>query len=222
MKVGILGSNGKMGQELVSLLSGNEYPNLILQQKLDINTPWTALKDIDILIDFSATQATLDSLPHLIEFKKPAVIGTTGFSENQISEIKKTSQYIPILLSSNMSLGMNVLFELTQRASQLLPQFSSSILDIHHAQKKDAPSGTALKLKDEISKSRPSDSVTIESIRGGDCVGEHTVFFLGSGERIELIHRATDRAIFARGALHAAQWLVKQKTGLYAMKDVLS
>ena len=247
ISVGILGASGKMGKELISLLLSNAYPNLILKcafvavqsslknkkitdaityETLSLET----LKNIDVLIDFSECSATLHCLPLLRELRKPAVIGTTGFSDMQKSEIKKLAEAVPVVFSPNTSLGVNALFQLVQKASQLLPKdFSPNILEIHHADKKDAPSGTAKKLKEEIlrgirSLGGPQDdkkNISIESIREGDVIGEHTVFFLSSGERLELTHRATSRDIFARGALKAAEWLVHQKSGLYDMQDVL-
>ena len=142
----------------------------------------------------------------------------------QKKEIQKLSQLVPVLLAPNMSIGINVLLDLVQRAAELLPhKFSPHIIEIHHPHKKDAPSGTALELKKKILRGAQDDkkNIPIESLRGGDVVGEHTVLFLGPGERLELKHNATSRSIFARGALQAAQWITHQKPGLYSMKDVL-
>lgn len=217
--VGISGSQGKMGSALQALLKKENFPNLVCSSLFDKNAPLSlsSAQSIDVLIDFTEPKATLNFLPILKELKKAIVIGTTGFSEEEKNEIRKLSQSVPVVFSPNMSIGVNVLFDLVQSAAKLLPaEFSSHIIEIHHPHKKDVPSGTALKLKNEIQ--RP---VSIESIRGGDVVGEHTVYFLSQGERLELTHRATSRTIFARGALKAAEWIVKQKPGLYSMQDVL-
>ncbi len=235
ISVGILGSQGKMGNALQSLLQEGAFPNLKCMGLFDKNAPLSlsSAKSLDVLIDFTEPKATLSLLPILKELKKAMVIGTTGFSEGEKNEIRKLSQSVPVVLSPNMSMGVNVLFDLVQRAATLLPsEFSPHILEIHHPHKKDAPSGTALKLKEEIlrasgaqdDKSNTQDdkkNVPIESIRRGDVVGEHRVYFLGSGERIELAHQATSRTIFARGALQAAEWVVQQRPGLYSMQDVL-
>ncbi|MBI2645454.1 MAG: 4-hydroxy-tetrahydrodipicolinate reductase [Deltaproteobacteria bacterium] len=224
--VGIAGSQGKMGSALQSLLKEGFFPNLKCSALFDKSAPLSlsSAQSIDALIDFTEPKATMNFLPILKELKKAIVIGTTGFSEGEKNEIRKLSQSVPVVLSPNMSIGVNVLFDLVQKAAKLLPtEFSSHILEIHHPHKKDAPSGTALKLKEEILRSAQDDkkNVSIESVRGGDVVGEHTVYFLSQGERLELTHRATSRTIFARGALKAAEWVVKQKPGLYSMQDVL-
>ena len=225
--VGIAGSQGKMGSALQALLKKDDFPNLKYGISFDKNAPLSlsSAQTIDVLIDFTEPKATMSFLPILKELKKALVIGTTGFSEEEKNEIQKLSQTLPIVLSPNMSIGINVLFDLVQRATKLLPvEFSSHILEIHHTHKKDSPSGTAKKLKEEIlraSSAQDDPVIPIESIRGGDVIGEHTVFFLSAGERLELTHRATSRDIFARGALKAAEWLVHQKPGLYSMQDVL-
>ena len=224
--IGILGAHGKMGQELQSLLKKGEFPNLTCAALFDKDSPLSLSRAqaIDVFIDFTESKATLSFLPILKELKKSIVIGTTGFTDEQKKEIHTLSHTVPIVLAPNMSIGVNVLLVLVQRAAELLPkEFSSHIIETHHPHKKDAPSGTALKLKEEILRSAQDDkkNVPIESIRGGDVVGEHTVLFLGPGERLELKHNATSRSIFARGALQAAEWITHQKPGLYSMKEVI-
>ena len=224
--IGILGAQGKMGQELQLLLQKGEFHNLKCGALFDKDSPFSLshAKALDVFIDFTESKATLSFLPILKELKKPIVIGTTGFTDEQKKEIQKLSQLVPVVLAPNMSIGINVLLDLVQRAAELLPhKFSPHIIEIHHPHKKDAPSGTALELKKKILRGAQDDkkNIPIESLRGGDVVGEHTVLFLGPGERLELKHNATSRSIFARGALQAAQLITHQKPGLYSMKDVL-
>lgn len=195
-----------------------------------------------VIIDFTTPKAGLDHLIHACEYHLPLVIGTTGFNEAQQQKIKKASTQIPIVLSPNMSVGVNTLFELVAQACQILGEdFDIEILEAHHSLKKDAPSGTAVKLAQilaEISNrkypddfsfgrkgiigQRPKKEIGMQVIRGGDIVGEHTVFFCGQGERLEIKHTATSRNTFADGALRAAAWLATKKVGLYSMRDVLN
>jgi 4-hydroxy-tetrahydrodipicolinate reductase len=149
------------------------------------------------------------------------VIGTTGHSQQQRDTIEATARSIPIVLASNFSVGVNVLFWLTHKAAELLgPDFNPEIVESHHKMKKDAPSGTAKTLAEALKAVRNSE-IPIRSIREGEIVGEHTVIFQGPGETLELSHRAADRGIFALGALRAAKWLLHKPPKLYSMKDVL-
>jgi 4-hydroxy-tetrahydrodipicolinate reductase len=149
------------------------------------------------------------------------VIGTTGHSQQQRKTIEETAHSVPIVLASNFSAGVNVLFWLTQKAAELLgSDFNPEIVETHHKMKKDAPSGTAKTLA-EILKAARNSEIPIQSIREGDFVGEHTVIFKGPGERLELTHRAANREIFALGALRAAKWIVDKPPGLYSMQNVL-
>lgn len=251
----IAGAAGRMGKAMISLLEAGNYPNLKLvrafvsavdplrEKHLNESVRYemvsassesnVSLKNIDVFVDFTEPGATLQFLPLLREFRCPAVIGTTGHSKEQKEEIKKLSESQAVLLAPNTSIGVNVLISLLENAVSLLPKtFTPHIIEVHHRDKKDAPSGTAKQLSETIREARkeilrafspqndPHD-VTVESIRGGDVIGEHTILFLADGERLELTHRATSRTIFARGALEAAQWLITQKPGLYSMKDFL-
>jgi 4-hydroxy-tetrahydrodipicolinate reductase len=199
------------------------------------------LKPNTIIIDFTNPDASLGYLRAAAKKKVPVVIGTTGFTAEHLDEIKKLSRRTPILLSANMSLGVNLLASLLGKAAKALGEdYDVEIIEAHHRFKKDAPSGTALALGRSIAQSlnRDLDKVAIHgrkgisgergkkeiallSVRAGDIVGEHTVIFGGIGERIEFIHRAHSRDTFARGAVRAAQWLAKQQNGLYGMQDVL-
>ena len=195
----------------------------------------------DVVIDFSSHSATPDIAALCAEHKKAMVIGTTGHSEEGKSQIANCQSQIPIVLSSNFSTGVNTLFWLTRKAAEILgPGFDLEIVEMHHRLKRDAPSGTAKTLaeilaavrKQQLDKvarhgragivgERTAEEIGMHSVRGGDVVGDHTVIFAGVGERVELTHKASTRETFANGALRAAQWVVKQKPGLYDMQDVL-
>ncbi len=194
-----------------------------------------------VIIDFSSRQATLGLLDALKGESARVVIGTTGFSDAEISLVRQSAQSIPIVLSPNMSYGVNLLFALTELAAQKLSDsFDIEIIEAHHRFKKDSPSGTARKLGeiaahalgtsyDETVKNgragmvgeRPQKEVGMHAVRGGDIVGDHTVLFAGLGERIELRHVAHSRGTFAHGAVAAAKWLASRQPGLYSMRDVL-
>jgi 4-hydroxy-tetrahydrodipicolinate reductase len=195
----------------------------------------------DVVIDFSSHSATPAIAALCAEHKKALVIGTTGHSDEGKSLIQDFKSQIPIVLSSNFSTGVNALFWLTQRAAELLgPAYDLEVVEMHHRLKRDAPSGTAQTLAETLAEvrkqqlgkvvrhgrsglvgERTGTEIGIHSIRGGDVVGDHTVIFAGAGERLELTHKASSRDTFANGALRAAQWVVKQRPGLYDMRDVL-
>jgi 4-hydroxy-tetrahydrodipicolinate reductase len=198
------------------------------------------LPHADVVIDFSRADATMDYLPMVAAAQKAMVIGTTGFTASQRADIVQLSKTMRCLLAPNMSLGVNVLFQVLQQVATLLPDYDVEILEAHHRTKVDAPSGTALRMAAIIAEAlqrnldnvavygrhgmvgRRSDSeIAIQAIRAGDIVGEHTIIFGGMGERLEFIHRSQNRDIFARGALRAAQWIVQQPPGLYSMEDLL-
>ena len=195
----------------------------------------------DVVIDFSAHSATVEVARLCAEHKKALVIGTTGHTDTDTFDIKSHEKVIPIVWASNFSTGVNTLFWLTRKAAEILgPDFDLEVVEMHHRLKKDAPSGTAKTLAEiladvrklQLSKAarhgregivgeRTQSEIGVHSIRGGDVVGDHTVVFANVGERLELTHKASSRDTFANGALRAAQWVVKQKPGLYSMQDVL-
>lgn len=195
----------------------------------------------DGVIDFSAPEATLSLIDEAVQTGKPVVIGTTGLGEAQINAIKKASEIIPVIVSPNMAVGVNLLFKLTEIAAKTLKdRYDIEIFEAHHRHKKDAPSGTAKKLLEIVKSSaselidfrsvdgrsgiigeRSKDEIGMMVLRGGDIVGEHTVFFIGEGERLELTHRATSRNNFAMGAVLALEFLLHQPPGMYSMFDVL-
>ena len=194
-----------------------------------------------VIVDFTNPEASLGILRATGKTGTPIVIATTGFNSKQLAEIKRLSRRTPTLLSANTSLGVNVLIWLLGKAAKMLgDDYDVEIIEAHHRFKKDAPSGTALALGRAIANAldrdldkvgvngrkgiiggRSTKEIALLSVRAGDIVGEHTVIFGGIGERLEFIHRAHSRDTFARGAIRAAQWLVKRKPGLYGMQDVL-
>ena len=193
----------------------------------------------DVVIDFTDPQAALENFRLARKKNKAIVIGTTGLKDKALDEIIKAKD-ARVVVSPNMSVGMNLMFDVVEKLSKKMKDdYDIEIFEVHHKLKKDAPSGTAVKLKDLVKKAEPErkwievygrqgmlgerkkEELGIMSLRGGDVVGEHTVMFAGVGERLEITHRAFSRENFARGALVAARWLVKHNPGVYSMKDVL-
>ncbi len=175
----------------------------------------------DVLIEFTSPSATMQHLEIARRDKAGMVIGTTGLSAEEIQTIKGASSEIPIVLSPNMSIGANLLFKITDIAARTLSRdYKVAIVEAHHAKKKDAPSGTAKRLGEAVSKAR-GEMPPIESIREGDIVGDHIVTFTGKEERVELKHSAFSRDAFARGALKAAKFLKDKRSGFYTMHDVI-
>ena len=211
-----------------------------ISQKIEVFSPGS-LSGADGIIDFSSPGFTMNLLRGAVETSIPIVIGTTGFSATQVQTIRSAAESIPVLFSPNMSVGVNLLFKLTEIASNILQNnYDIELFEAHHRHKKDAPSGTAKKLADIIKSnvnelSGPSEvydrsavtgertkkEIGVSVLRGGDIVGEHTVFFIGNGERIELTHRATSRDTFALGAIMGLEFIVNKSPGLYTMSDVL-
>lgn len=181
------------------------------------------LEKTDILVEFSSPRATLNHLRVVEKLKKAMVIGTTGLSPDETKAIEEASKTSPILLSPNMSVGVNLLFSLVSEAARRLgKEYEVEIIDTHHRHKKDAPSGTAKHLADLVASARGDGSnIGVHSLRIGDVVGDHTVIFATLGERIEFTHRASSRETFALGALRAAQFLSGKPPRLYTMQDVL-
>ena len=183
-----------------------------------------ALARGDVLIEFTNPEATLEHVQVARQLAKPMVIGTTGLSDAQRELIRHAAKGIPIVLSPNMSLGVNLLFELAKiAASRLGTAFDATVIEAHHRAKQDAPSGTAKRLAELLAASRgqPPASIPIHAVRAGDIVGDHTVVFAGPAERLELTHRAHSRDVFAQGALKAAHFVRSQPPGLYDMSHVL-
>jgi 4-hydroxy-tetrahydrodipicolinate reductase len=195
----------------------------------------------EVLIDFTQPEATLSALELCRAHKKAVVIGTTGFTPGQRDTIATAAKDIPICTAANFSIGVNVVLSLLGDAARLLgSRYDVEIVEAHHRHKTDAPSGTALAMGEEVAQAlgrslkdcavygregetgaRARETIGFATVRGGDVIGDHTVMFLGEGERIEISHKATSRLNFAQGALRAAAWLAGRKPGLYSMQDVL-
>ena len=220
VRVLVIGAAGRMGKTVLDLAQSDREINIAAECDLgDAVEP--AMRNCDVAIDFSHADSTDEICRAALQDGKPLVIGTTGHSQQQRKTIEQTAQSVPIVLASNFSVGVNVLFWLTQKAAELLGEdFNPEIAETHHTMKKDAPSGTAKTLADILRAVRNSE-IPIQSIREGDVVGEHIVIFSGPGESLELRHRAANRGIFAGGALRAAKWIVDKPAGLYSMQNVL-
>ena len=243
----INGALGRMGKKV--------YEACVLSQDVkavcgvDIKTNnnpdfpvYSSFKDVfekvDVVIDFSSS-ASLDAVLEFVTANKiPAVLCSTGYDEVAIEKVKNASEKTAIFRSANMSLGVNILIELVKKASASLTGFDIEIIEKHHNQKVDSPSGTALMLADAVKEVLPekfyvygreglcgkrnADEIGIHAVRGGTIVGEHDVLFAGVSETVTLSHQATDRAVFAEGAVKAAKYIVTKKNGLYNMSDMIN
>lgn len=234
----MVGALGRMGQTIIALAKDAGIP---VAAALDAGDDLDAgLAKGDVIIDFSSHKITERIVQRAVALKKPLVIGTTGHSAEEKARIRQLAAQIPCVWSGNYSVGVNVLFALTRRAAAVLSaDYDAEVVEMHHRFKKDAPSGTAARLleiileerkltaealrhgREGITGERTHTEVGIHAIRGGDVVGDHTVMFAALGERLELTHKASDRGIFGRGALRAAQWLAGRPAGVYDMQDVL-
>jgi 4-hydroxy-tetrahydrodipicolinate reductase len=263
MKIAVSGAAGRMGRRIIAL--GSEHPQIEISGALECDGNPTIgqdagelagighlgvkisndleqiLKLSDVLVDFSAPAASVEHVKAAAAAGKAIVVGTTGFSEEQKKELLQAAQSTRCVLAPNMSMGVNLLFNLVERVAKALgADYDVEIIEAHHKMKKDAPSGTADKLAQIIANAlerdlsevgvygrqgivgeRKPEEIGVMAIRGGDIVGEHTVMFVTGGERIELIHRAHSRDALAKGAIQAAIWVQTRPNGLYDMQDVL-
>ncbi len=263
VRIAVAGAVGRMGSRIVAL--SREYDLIRLTGAFEKKGHKDIGKDIgiltgigetcitlrdsieeaadqaDVVIDFTHTSSTLEHLKTASARKKAMVIGTTGFTKDQIGEIEDLTKKIPCVMASNMSLGVNLLLKVLRDVARALgDDYDIEIIEAHHRMKKDAPSGTAMKMAQVIADAvqrnldevavyarkgmigeRPRKEIGIQTVRAGDIVGEHTVLFGGLGERIEISHKASSRDTFARGALKAALWVHDKPSGLYDMQDVL-
>ncbi|MGL5046006.1 MAG: 4-hydroxy-tetrahydrodipicolinate reductase [Shewanella sp.] len=263
VRVAIVGAGGRMGRTLIEAayhhdhillgaaieragsslvgvdageLAGVGKLNVIIMDSLDY-----APDDFDVLIDFTAPEATLVHLDWCVRHQKAMVIGTTGFNHAQKEQINAFAEQTAVVMAPNMSVGVNLMWKLLELAAEVMGDYTDiEIIEGHHRHKKDAPSGTALKMGEVIAKTlgrdlekcavygregitgeRARDTIGFSTIRAGDLVGEHTAMFADIGERLEITHKASSRMTFANGAMRAADWLVDQKPGLYDMQQVL-
>jgi len=238
-KVVINGSKGRMGQTLVACAS--RIDGIEVSGEVDEGDDLeSVIAGCDVVIDFSFHAITPGAAGLCAEHKKAIVVGTTGHTDDEKESVLNHQSVIPVVWASNYSTGVNTLFWLTRKAAEILgPGYDLEVTEMHHRLKVDAPSGTAATLgeilldvrqqqrdtlrhgREGIVGERTDEEIGMHSLRGGDVVGDHTVMYAGSGERLELTHRAASRETFANGALRAAQWAVQQSPGLYNMQNVL-
>ncbi len=240
MKIAIVGAAGRMGKKLCELAGS---VGLEVVSRVDVaegfDSTWSG--DVEGVIDFSHHSCLAGNIAKAAEQGIPYVIGTTGVTTDEQSVVDKASGLIPVVQSGNYSLGVNILLELVEKTAALLDEeYDIEISEMHHRHKKDAPSGTALMLAKSAAKgrgidlsekavygrfgdtgARPAGEIAVHALRGGSVIGDHTVMFAGELERIELTHKAQDRAAFAAGALKALKWAKGRASGMYTMRDVL-
>lgn len=235
IKLAVSGCLGRMGQritslaledksfKIVSLLENKDHPSLARSfLNIPVHTDSSTLKGAQALIEFTTPLATIEHLEICQKYKVKMVIGTTGFSSAQIQKIKKASKILPIVFSSNMSVGVNILFKLTKEAAAKLgTDYQVKIIEAHHVHKKDAPSGTAKTIAELIEQSSKRKVSDIQSIREGEIIGDHQIIFESAVDTLTISHHAKTRDIFAKGSLVAAKFLAKKQKGLFSMQDVL-
>ncbi len=263
VKVSVAGALGRMGSRIVSLsledpairLSGafergeqegigKDTGSILGMGTLGVilsKSIQDTIEDTDVIIDFTTVESSLENVRVCSKHKKSIVIGTTGFNDSQIDEVRNLGRDIPMVLAPNMSVGVNLLLKVLKDVASILgDDYDIEIIEAHHRLKKDAPSGTAMKMAQVVAEAvqrdlhevaiysrkgligeRAKKEIGIQTIRAGDIVGEHTVIFGGLGERIEITHKASSRDTFARGALRAALWIKDKPPGLYDMQGVL-
>jgi 4-hydroxy-tetrahydrodipicolinate reductase len=262
-KVIVAGAGGRMGRRLISLVKDSDTLTLVgaLEGKghaalgqdagevagcgrtgVKVSDDLAALLGSgEVVVDFSTPAATLDHAKAVAQYRRAIVIGTTGFSSSDLDELKMRARQVPCVCSPNMSVGVNVIYKVIAEMARILGEdYDIEVIEAHHRLKKDAPSGTAVRMADILAQAMNRDlgrvgvytrkgligertrgEIGIQTIRAGDIIGDHTVLFGTMGERIEVTHRAHSRDTFASGALRAARWVVKQPPGLYDMLDVL-
>ena len=263
INIAITGAAGRMGKTLIEAIDAMEAVQLTAALErpgssligvdageltglgkngvIISNSLADVVADFDILIDFTTPQATLSNLDICARHGKPIVIGTTGFTNEELTRLENFRSHLPVCKAANYSTGVTLCLKLLAIASQVFGDDADvEIYEAHHRHKVDAPSGTALAMGQVIADSldrdlhekavygregqtgaRDRDTIGFTTVRGGDVVGDHSAMFMAEGERVEITHKASSRMAFARGALRAAKWLVKQDNGLYDMQDVL-
>jgi len=235
----VTGSQGRMGQ---AIIRAAETQHVTVAASIDLgDTLPDALAKCDTVIDFTSHHFCDELLGECLKQNKSMIIGTTGHTNEQLAAIRAAAKTLPIVFASNYSVGVNTLFWLTRKATELLgPEFDLEVIEMHHRMKKDSPSGTARTLVEILADvrgleydkdcrhgrfgdvgARTPKEIGVHAIRGGDVVGDHTVVFANVGERVELTHKASSRDTFANGSVRAARWLVGKPAGLYDMQDVL-
>ncbi|HTL66423.1 MAG TPA: 4-hydroxy-tetrahydrodipicolinate reductase [Lacunisphaera sp.] len=238
LKILLNGAKGRMGRTIAAVAPECDA---LVAAGVDVgDDAAAAMPACDVIVDFSSHQATGGMLELAVAQRKPIVIGTTGHEPAERKRLLALAARVPCVWAGNFSVGVNLLFALTRRAAQVLgADYDAELVEMHHRFKKDAPSGTAARLleiileerkltakalrhgRSGITGERQPTEVGVHALRGGDVVGDHTVIFAALGERLELAHKASDRGIFARGALRAAHWVAGRSPGVYDMQDVL-
>ena len=244
----IHGANGRMGKKVfeacaldqdVKAVCGIDLIENLNNPDFPIYSSFSAIKEkVDVIVDFSAPASLDNILAYAVANSCPAVLCATGYTDEQAEKIKSASEKVAIFRSGNMSLGVNLLIDLVKKAAEVLNGFDVEIIEKHHNQKVDAPSGTALMLanavkdvqedkfftygREGIVGKRDAKEIGIHAVRGGNIVGEHDVIFAGNFETVTISHQATDRSVFAQGAVAAAKFLAKKKVGLFNMNDVIN
>lgn len=235
VRIGVNGAGGKMGKRIIELarqdadvkvvfgIEAPDHPSIgKVIDGVKIAADGHQIRNCDCLVDFSSVFATLTYLPYLVEHKKCAVIGTTGFDKGEQAKVYDAASLIPVIFSPNMSVGVNVLFRFVSEAAAALKGYNVYIEEAHHSHKLDAPSGTAKRIAQLVNKEGFAVEVDkIKSVREGEIVGDHKIVFDSPVDKIELFHSAKTRDIFVKGALLAAKWIVGKPKGLYSMEDVL-
>jgi len=239
LRIALIGARGRMGQ---AITAASKESGAVISASINAGDDLAAgIAASDVIIDFSSHKISAEVVKLAVEHYKPLVMGTTGHPADEKAHLLLDAAKVPTVWSGNYSVGVNLLFALTRRASAILgSDYDAEVVEMHHRFKKDAPSGTAARLleiileerkltadalrhgREGITGARTSTEVGIHALRGGDVVGEHTVMFAALGERIELTHKASDRGIFARGSIRAAQWVISRPAGVYDMQDVLA
>jgi 4-hydroxy-tetrahydrodipicolinate reductase len=240
LRIAVAGASGRMGRMLIEAVEA--APDCALAGTLDLGRDIAAgLADAQVLIDFTRPEGTMAHLAACRERGVKLVIGTTGFSEGQKAQIGEHAQHVALMLSPNMSVGVNVVLRLLDTAARALAEgYDIEVVEAHHRHKVDAPSGTALKMgevlaaalgrdlkacavygREGVTGERDPSTIGFATVRGGDIVGDHTVMFCGTGERIEIAHKSSSRSTYAQGALRAARFLMDKPHGLFDMNDVL-
>lgn len=244
------GCNGKMGQVITGIVAQDEQSQIVagIDVNTEIQSPYPVFSSIedcnveaDVIIDFSTAKAVDGLLDYAVKTKIPVVLCTTGLSEEQLAKVEEAAKQVAILKSANMSLGINTIMKLLQQAAAVFAPagYDIEIVERHHNQKLDAPSGTAIALADSINEAmgnqyeyvydrsdrrqkRDAKELGISAVRGGTIVGEHEIIFAGTDEVIEIKHTAYSKAIFAKGAVEAGKFLAGKPAGLYNMSDVIA
>mgnify|MGYP000853102482 CR=1 FL=1 len=240
IRYAIAGARGRMGRMLIEAVEAAEDAELAAAFDID-NDAEAAIASADCLIDFTRPEGTLAHLDICRRHRVHAVIGTTGFTAEQKQQIEAAARDIPIVFAPNMAVGVNAVFKLLDVAARILNEgYDVEVIEAHHRMKVDAPSGTALRMGEVVAAAlgrdlsecaiygreghtgeRPATQIGFSTIRGGDIVGDHTVLFAGTGERIEITHKSASRMSYALGSLRAARFLKGRKSGLFDMQDVL-